>query len=66
MSKNAVGASLFFQCLLCCVIIFSGLSIRYRQNNKAVEVSGFGYNQQSNDSFSDLAQRLYESFGEIQ
>lgn len=53
-----------FECVLCAILLFAGITIAFRENSKATEAGAFGNILLSNDTFEDLSRNLLgELFG---
>ena len=53
----------FLQCLLCAILVFGCVTLKYRENTRTVQVSGFGFKDSANDTLSDLAGQMFEKYG---
>lgn len=52
-------AFLFFQIMLCVLLTFFCITVKYRSAENAVTVGNFGFSEKVNDTFSHLAERIY-------
>ena len=49
----------FIECILCALLLFSGIILSFRENQTVAEAGTFGGNVISNDTFEDFSKNLF-------
>ena len=54
--------SFFIECILCAILLFTGITLYYREHEKTAEVGTFTDIKPSNASFGDFTASVFSEF----